>query len=346
VPTEFDDNRDASEIPESERDYYLERKYPAFGNLVPRDVASRNAKTVVDEGRGVGELKNGVYLDFADAINRLGEDTIRERYGNLFDMYERITGENPYRQPMRIYPATHYTMGGLWVDYDLQTTIPGLFALGEANFSDHGANRLGASALMQGLSDGYFVGPSTVAGYLAEWLGSEVVPTDDPVFTQSVEDTQGRIDRLMAVKGTHSVDYYHRELGKIVWDYCGMSRNATGLQKALTEIPTLREQFFSDVLIPGDPNGMNQSLEKALRVADFMEMAELKVRDALHREESCGGHFREESQTEEGEALRDDENFSYVAAWEYGGEDIQNDAVLNKEPLVFENVELTQRSYK
>ena len=346
VPTEFDDNRDASEIPESERDYYLERKYPAFGNLVPRDVASRNAKTVVDEGRGVGELKNGVYLDFADAINRLGEDTIRERYGNLFDMYERITGENPYRQPMRIYPATHYTMGGLWVDYDLQTTIPGLFALGEANFSDHGANRLGASALMQGLSDGYFVGPSTVAGYLAEWLGSEVVPTDDPVFTQSVEDTQDRIDRLMAVKGTHSVDYYHRELGKIVWDYCGMSRNATGLQKALTEIPTLREQFFSDVLIPGDPNGMNQSLEKALRVADFMEMAELKVRDALHREESCGGHFREESQTEEGEALRDDENFSYVAAWEYGGEDIQNDAVLNKEPLVFENVELTQRSYK
>jgi succinate dehydrogenase / fumarate reductase flavoprotein subunit len=346
VPTEFDDNRDASEIPESERDYYLERKYPAFGNLVPRDVASRNAKTVVDEGRGVGELKNGVYLDFADAINRLGEDTIRERYGNLFDMYERITGENPYRQPMRIYPATHYTMGGLWVDYDLQTTIPGLFALGEANFSDHGANRLGASALMQGLSDGYFVGPSTVAGYLAEWLGSDVVPTDDPVFTQSVEDTQDRIDRLMAVKGTHSVDYYHRELGKIVWDYCGMSRNATGLQKALTEIPTLREQFFSDVLIPGDPNGMNQSLEKALRVADFMEMAELKVRDALHREESCGGHFREESQTEEGEALRDDENFSYVAAWEYGGEDIQNDAVLNKEPLEFENVELTQRSYK
>jgi succinate dehydrogenase / fumarate reductase flavoprotein subunit len=346
VPTEFDDDRDASEIPESERDYYLERKYPAFGNLVPRDVASRNAKTVVDEGRGVGELKNGVYLDFADAINRLGEDTIRERYGNLFDMYERITGENPYRQPMRIYPATHYTMGGLWVDYDLQTTIPGLFALGEANFSDHGANRLGASALMQGLSDGYFVGPSTVAGYLAGWLGSEVVPTDDPVFTESMEDTQSRIDRLMAVKGTHSVDYYHRELGKIVWDYCGMSRNATGLQKALTEIPTLREQFFSDVLIPGDPNGMNQSLEKALRVADFMEMAELKVRDALHREESCGGHFREESQTEEGEALRDDENFSYVAAWEFGGEDIQNDAVLNKEPLEFENVELTQRSYK
>ncbi len=346
VPTEFDETRDASDIPESERDYYLERKYPSFGNLVPRDVASRNAKTVVDEGRGVGELKNGVFLDFADSISRLGEDTIRERYGNLFDMYERITGENPYRQPMRIYPATHYTMGGLWVDYNLQTTIPGLFALGEANFSDHGANRLGASALMQGLSDGYFVGPSTVAGYLAELLGTDPVPTDDPAFTETVADTEGRIQRLMGIGGTKSVDHYHRELGKIVWDYCGMSRNRAGLEKALSEIPTLREEFWKDLRITGSATGMNQSLEKALRVADFMEMAELKVLDALRREESCGGHFREESQTEEGEALRDDENFAYVAAWEYAGDDIGNDSVLNKEPLEFDNVELTQRSYK
>ncbi|MCP4434493.1 MAG: fumarate reductase/succinate dehydrogenase flavoprotein subunit [Actinomycetia bacterium] len=346
APTEFDETRDASDIPESERDYYLERKYPSFGNLVPRDVASRNAKTVVDEGRGVGELKNGVFLDFADSISRLGEDTIRERYGNLFDMYERITGENPYRQPMRIYPATHYTMGGLWVDYNLQTTIPGLFALGEANFSDHGANRLGASALMQGLSDGYFVGPSTVAGYLAELLGTDPVPTDDPAFTETVADTEGRIQRLMGIGGTKSVDHYHRELGKIVWDYCGMSRNRAGLEKALSEIPTLREEFWKDLRITGSATGMNQSLEKALRVADFMEMAELKVLDALRREESCGGHFREESQTEEGEALRDDENFAYVAAWEYAGDDIGNDSVLNKEPLEFDNVELTQRSYK
>ncbi len=262
---------------------------------MPRDVASRNAKTVVDEGRGVGPLQNGVYLDFADAIERLGEDTIRERYGNLFDMYERITGENPYQMPMRIYPATHYTMGGLWVDYNLQTNIPGLFALGEANFSDHGANRLGASALMQGLSDGYFVAPSTVAGYLAEWLGTDPVTTDDPAFVESRTEVQDRIDKLVAIKGTHSVDYYHRELGKIVWEQCGMSRNETDLKKALEEIPALRDQFWSDLKITGDPDGMNQSVEKALRVADFMEMAELKVRDALHREESCGGHFREET---------------------------------------------------
>ncbi|MCB9402662.1 MAG: fumarate reductase/succinate dehydrogenase flavoprotein subunit [Microthrixaceae bacterium] len=346
VPKSLDETRAAADIPESERDYYLERKYPSFGNLVPRDVASRNAKTVVDEGRGVGPLKNGVYLDFADAIGRFGEDVIKARYGNLFDMYERITGEDPYKVPMRIYPATHYTMGGLWVDYNLQTTIPGLFALGEANFSDHGANRLGASALMQGLADGYFVAPSTVAGYLAGLLGTDPMSVDEPAFVESLSESQGRIDKLMAVKGTETVDHYHRELGKVIWDYCGMSRNKAGLEKALAEIPPLREEFWANVRIPGDPNGWNQSLEKALRVSDFMEMAELKVRDALHREESCGGHFREEHQTEEGEAKRDDENFAYVGAWEYAGPDIQRDAVLHKEDLVFENVALTQRSYK
>jgi succinate dehydrogenase / fumarate reductase flavoprotein subunit len=346
VPTSLDETRAAGDIPEDERDYYLERKYPAFGNLVPRDVASRNAKTVVDEGRGVGPLHNGVYLDFSDAIARFGEPTIRERYGNLFDMYERITGENPYQVPMRIYPATHYTMGGLWVDYNLQTTIPGLFALGEANFSDHGANRLGASALMQGLADGYFVAPTTVAGYLAQWLGTAPVPTDHECFSRSKAETEDRIQRLVSVKGTQSVDHYHRELGKIIWDYCGMSRNRAGLEKALTEIPAIREQFWSDVKVLGDPNGWNQSLEKALRVADFMEMAELKVFDALQREESCGGHFREEHQTEEGEAQRDDEHFAYVAAWEWGGPNVQSDTVLHKEPLTFDNVELTQRSYK
>jgi succinate dehydrogenase / fumarate reductase, flavoprotein subunit len=346
VPKEFDEARAPGDIPDSDRDYFLERKYPAFGNLVPRDVASRNAKTVVDEGRGVGPLKNGVYLDFSDAISRFGKDTIKERYGNLFDMYERITGEDPYESPMRIYPATHYTMGGLWVDYNLQTTVPGLFALGEANFSDHGANRLGASALMQGLADGYFVAPSTVAGYLADLLGTTPMDTSEPAFRQAVDDSQARIDELMGIQGTRSVDHYHRELGRLVWDYCGMSRNREGLEKALSEIPALRSDFWKDVKILGDPKGFNQSLEKALRVADFMEMAELKVRDALHREESCGGHFREEHQTEEGEAKRDDENFAYVGAWEYGGPDIQNDAVLNKEPLVFENVTLTQRSYK
>jgi succinate dehydrogenase / fumarate reductase flavoprotein subunit len=346
VPKEFDESRTPGDIPEADRDYYLERKYPSFGNLVPRDVASRNAKTVVDEGRGVGPLKNGVYLDFSDSINRLGADVIKARYGNLFDMYERITGEDPYRVPMRIYPATHYTMGGLWVDYDLQTTIPGLFALGEANFSDHGANRLGASALMQGLADGYFVAPSTVAGYLAPLLGQPMVETTHSAFTSALADTQDRVDQLLAVKGTRSVDHYHRELGKIVWDYCGMSRNKAGLEKALAEIPALREEYWKDVKVLGDGQSFNQSLEKALRVADFMEMAELKVRDALHREESCGGHFREEHQTPEGEAQRDDENFAYVAAWEYGGPDIQRDSVLNKEPLAFEHVALTQRSYK
>ncbi|MFZ4518926.1 MAG: fumarate reductase/succinate dehydrogenase flavoprotein subunit [Microthrixaceae bacterium] len=346
VPKEFDDNRAAGDIPEDARDYYLERKYPAFGNLVPRDVASRNSKTVVDEGRGVGPLKNGVYLDFSDAINRFGAETIKARYGNLFDMYERITGEDPYTEPMRIYPATHYTMGGLWVDYNLMTTIPGLFALGEANFSDHGANRLGASALMQGLADGYFVAPSTVPGYLSGLLGTSVMDTNEAAFTETAAASQSRIDELVAVKGTRSPDHYHRELGKLVWDYCGMSRNRAGLEKALTEIPALREEFWSDVRVLGDPQGFNQSLEKALRVADFMEMAELKAADALQREESCGGHFREEHQTEEGEAKRDDEHFAFVGAWEWGGPDVQRDAVLNKEPLVFENVELTQRSYK
>ncbi|HTN99693.1 MAG TPA: fumarate reductase/succinate dehydrogenase flavoprotein subunit [Microthrixaceae bacterium] len=346
APKSGEDQRRASEIPAEERDYYLERKYPAFGNLVPRDVASRNAKTVVDEGRGVGPLKNGVFLDFSDAINRLGAETIKERYGNLFDMYERITGEDPYTVPMRIYPATHYTMGGLWVDYNLQTTIPGLFALGEANFSDHGANRLGASALMQGLADGYFVAPETVPGYLSGLLGDPLVETSHPEFTKSLNETQERVDQLMAVKGTHSVDHYHRELGKTVWDKCGMSRNAADLESALTEIPEIRKQFWSDVKVPGSGATFNQSLEKALRVADFMEMAELKVKDALHRSESCGCHFREESQTEEGEALRDDDNFQYVAAWEYAGPDIQRDSILNKEHLEFEYAKPTQRNYK
>ncbi len=346
APLSAEDNRPAAQIPVGERDYYLERKYPAFGNLVPRDVASRNAKTVVDEGRGVGPLKNGVFLDFSSAIDRLGAEVIKERYGNLFDMYERITGENPYEVPMRIYPATHYTMGGLWVDYNLQTTIPGLFALGECNFSDHGANRLGASALMQGLADGYFVAPSTVPGYLAGLLGETPLETDHQVFKDSLAETDGRVERLMSVKGKHSVDHYHRELGKVVWDKIGMSRNEKDLKSALTDIPEIREAFWSDVKVLGSADTFNQSLEKALRVADFMELAELKARDALERTESCGCHFREESQTEEGEAKRDDENFSYVAAWEYAGPDIQRDAVLNKEDLVFENVHLAQRNYK
>jgi len=347
VPKNPDDrDKVAADIAESDRDYYLERKYPAFGNLVPRDIASRNAKTAVDQGAGVGPLHNGVYLDFADAIGRVGLNTIKERYGNLFEMYERITGEDPYQTPMRIYPATHYTMGGLWVDYNLQSSIPGLFAIGEANFSDHGANRLGASALMQGLADGYFVLPSTLAGYLAPQLGKSPMPTDHEAFKKAEGEAQGRIDQLMAAKGTKSVDHYHRELGKIIWDYCGMARNATGLEKALSEIPALRDEFYKNVKILGTSEGVNQSLEKALRVADFMELAELKVRDALHREESCGGHFREEHQTPEGEALRDDENFAYVGAWEYNGPNIQKDAILHKEPLVFESVPLSQRSYK
>ena len=344
VPKKLDETRPADQIPEDERDYYLERKYPAFGNLVPRDVASRNAKTVVDEGRGVGPLKNGVFLDFSDAIGRLGEHTVKEKYGNLFDMYERITGENPYDVPMRIYPATHYTMGGLWVDYELQSSIPGCFVIGEANFSDHGANRLGASALMQGLADGYFVLPYTIGNYLAPLLGEQPLPTDHAAFTAVQGEVQGRVDHFMSVNGTRSVDWFHRELGKIVWDYIGMARNKTGLEKALSEIPALEEEFWKDVRVPGSAATLNQSLEKAGRVADFFQLAQLMARDALNREESCGGHFREEHQTEEGEALRDDENFAYVAAWEWQGEGTPQ--TLHQEHLEFENVHLATRSYK
>jgi succinate dehydrogenase flavoprotein subunit len=343
VPKDPDDSRPPDQIPESDRDYYLERKYPSFGNLVPRDVASRNAKAVVDRGGGVGPLRNGVYLDFSEAIRRLGEGTIRERYGNLFDMYERITDEDPYQVPMRIYPAVHYTMGGLWVDYQLMSNVPGLFVLGEANFSDHGANRLGASALMQGLADGYFIISYTLANYLAELLGEPTLPTDDPAFADAERSVGDTVARFLSINGTRSVDHYHRELGKIMWDYCGMTRNRSGLQKALSEIPALREEFWKDVRVLGGP-ALNQSLEKAARVADFFELGELMVRDALHREESCGGHFREESQTEDGEALRDDEHFAYVAAWDWAGKG--NDPVLHREPLEFEYVKLTQRSYK
>jgi succinate dehydrogenase / fumarate reductase, flavoprotein subunit len=343
VPKDPDDTRPPDQIPESDRDYYLERKYPSFGNLVPRDVASRNAKAIIDQGRGVGLLHNGVYLDFSEAMHRLGEGTIGERYGNLFDMYERITDENPYQVPMRIYPAVHYTMGGLWVDYQLMSNVPGLFVLGEANFSDHGANRLGASALMQGLADGYFVISYTLANYLAGLLGEPAVPTDDPAFADAERSVGDTVARLLSINGTSSVDHYHRELGKIMWDYCGMTRNRSGLEKALSEIPALREEFWKDVRVLGGP-ALNQSLEKAARVADLFELGELMVRDALHREESCGGHFREESQTEDGEALRDDEHFAYVAAWEWTGKG--NDPALHREPLEFEYVKLTQRSYK
>jgi succinate dehydrogenase / fumarate reductase, flavoprotein subunit len=344
VPKAFDDTRPADQIPDADRDYFLERKYPAFGNLVPRDVASRNAKTVVDEGRGVGPLKNGVFLDFSDAIGRLGESVVRERYGNLFDMYERITDESPYQMPMRIYPATHYTMGGLWVDYNLMTTVPGLYSLGEANFSDHGANRLGASALMQGLADGYFVIPATIGDYLSGMLGQPVVPTDDPVFRTAESDLKSQVKFWMSVRGTRSVDHYHRELGKIVWDNIGMARSAAGLEKAISEIPALREEFRKDVRILGTPQGVNQSLEKAMRVDDFFELAELMARDALEREESCGGHFRVEHQDDEGEAQRDDDRFAHVAAWEWNGPGkVQTRHV---EPLHFEYVHPTKRSYK
>jgi succinate dehydrogenase / fumarate reductase flavoprotein subunit len=344
VPKAIDDPRPPDQIPEDERDYFLERKYPAFGNLVPRDVASRNAKTAVDEGRGVGPLKNGVYLDFSGAIQRDGKHAIQERYGNLFDMYERITGEDPYVVPMRIYPAIHYTMGGLWVDYNLMSNVPGLFVLGEANFSDHGANRLGASALMQGLADGYFVLPYTIGNYLAGMLGQKPVPTDHEVFTSAMRAVDDETKRWLSTKGTKSVDYYHRELGKIVWDYCGMARNKAGLEKALSEIPALREEFHKNVRVLGSAATLNQSLEKAGRVSDFFELAELLARDALEREESCGGHFREEHQTEEGEAKRDDENFKHVAAWEYTGPGSK--PIRHREELVFENVALAQRSYK
>jgi succinate dehydrogenase / fumarate reductase flavoprotein subunit len=344
VPKRKEDvGKNPTDIPEQDRDYYLERKYPSFGNLSPRDIASRAAKEACDDGRGVGPGGRGVYLDFADAIRRLGEDRIRERYGNLFEMYERITAENPYTVPMRIYPAVHYTMGGLWVDYNLMSTIPGLHVAGEANFSDHGANRLGASALMQGLADGYFVLPLTIGDYLAS-TKLEQVPADDPAVRAAVADVERRTSRLLGVKGKRTVAAFHRELGKIMWEYCGMARDAAGLRKAMELIPQLREEFWRDVTIPGSGSELNQTLEHAGRVADFLELGELMCLDALHREESCGGHFRTEHQTPDGEALRDDANFAYVAAWEYAGAD--KSPVLNKEPLVYENIKLSQRSYK
>ncbi|MEO7042263.1 MAG: fumarate reductase/succinate dehydrogenase flavoprotein subunit [Gemmatimonadaceae bacterium] len=343
VPKAKGDKRPPNDIPHAERDYYLERKYPAFGNLGPRDITSRAAKEVCDEGRGVGESGRGVYLDFADAIKRLGDSTITERYGNLFEMYERITDENPYKVPMRIYPAPHYTMGGLWVDYNLMTTIPGLYALGEANFSDHGANRLGASALMQGLADGYFVIPYTIGDYLARG-GINAVNTDMPEFKNTEREIAEKTSKLLSIDGKRTVDSIHRELGHIMWDYCGMSRNDAGLHKALELIPKLREEFWTDVNVPGSDAELNQALEKAGRVSDFIELADLMVRDAINRTESCGAHFREESQTPDGEALRDDENFAYVAAWEYTGADAA--PILNKEPLEFESIHLSTRNYK
>lgn len=365
VPKKKDDPRKANDIPEDERDYYLERRYPAFGNLVPRDVASRAAKERCDAGYGVGTTKQAVYLDFKynlinkygkveagklgienpdiETLTRLGKEVVKEEYGNLFDMYEKITGENPYEVPMRIYPAVHYTMGGLWVDYELQTTIPGLYSLGEANFSDHGANRLGASALMQGLADGYFVVPYTIGNYLADEIAVKPIATSHPAFAEAEKAVSDRINTLMNIKGTQSVESMHKRLGKIMWEKCGMARNAQGLQEAITEIQQLKKEFWSDVRIPGEINEMNPELDKANRVADFIELGELMCKDALNRNESCGGHFREESQTEEGEAKRDDEQYAYVAAWEYKGE---SQWQLNKEELKFEVAKPTQRSYK
>ncbi|MGN6419521.1 MAG: fumarate reductase/succinate dehydrogenase flavoprotein subunit [Pseudobacter sp.] len=364
VPKKQNDERKAADIPEDERDYYLERRYPAFGNLVPRDVASRAAKERCDAGYGVGTSKQAVYLDYANAIQRygeievnkqglsnvsaeeiikLGKAVVKEKYGNLFDMYEKITGENPYETPMRIYPAVHYTMGGLWVDYELMTTIPGLYCLGEANFSDHGANRLGASALMQGLADGYFVIPYTIGNYLAKDIATKSIPTDHPAFEQAEKEVSDRINRLMSIKGSKTVESFHKRLGKIMWDKCGMARNAKGLQEAVAEIQQLKKEFWSDVRIPGAINEMNPELDKANRVADFLELGELMCLDALNRNESCGGHFREESQTEDGEAKRDDENFKYVAAWEFQGE---HKWQMHKEDLIFEIAKPTQRSYK
>ncbi len=349
VPRKEGDHRPADQIPAAERDYFLEARYPSFGNLVPRDVASRNAKQVVDEGRGVGTSGVGVFLDFADAITRLGRETIAERYGNLFEMYERITGENPYRQPMRIYPAPHYTMGGLWVDYNLMSNLDGLFVIGEANFSDHGANRLGASALMQGLADGYFVIPVTIGNYLAD-RRDDRPSTEDAAFADAENEVRERTDKLLSIQGSRTVDSFHRELGKICWDNCGISRQRKGLEEALERIPQLREEFWNDVRVLGDGEEINQSLEKAGRVADFFELAELMCRDALHRDESCGCHLRLEHQTEEGEALRRDDEFSFVSAWECGdaGADGHGpgEPTLHKEKLEFDNVKLTQRSYK
>ncbi len=365
VPKKKDDTRKANDIPEEERDYYLERKYPAFGNLVPRDVASRAAKERCDAGYGVGTTKQAVYLDFkynlinkygraeaskqgidnpdTETLIRLGKEVVKEEYGNLFDMYEKITGENPYEVPMRIYPAVHYTMGGLWVDYELKTSVDGLYALGEANFSDHGANRLGASALMQGLADGYFVIPYTLGNYLAGEIGTRPIPTTHEAFEASEKEVKERIDKLMSIKGKQSVESFHKRLGKIMWEKCGMARNAQGLKEAIEEIRDLRNEFWSDVRIPGDIKEMNNELDKANRVADFIELGELMCLDALERAESCGGHFREESQTEEGEALRNDDKFMYVAAWEYKGD---SNWQLNKEDLVYEEIKPTQRNYK
>ncbi|MCD6065452.1 MAG: sdhA [Bacteroidetes bacterium] len=364
VPKKAGDNRKPTDIPEDERDYYLERRYPAFGNLVPRDVASRAAKERCDAGFGVGSSKLAVYLDFGanmmrygqieankqslhnpsqEKIRELGRDVVKEKYGNLFDMYKQITGEDPYEVPMRIYPAVHYTMGGLWVDYNLMTTVPGMYALGEANFSDHGANRLGASALMQGLADGYFVIPYTIGDYLSEEIRTKAIPLDHEAFVKAEADVQERINKLMNIKGTKSVDHFHKALGKIMWDKCGMARNAEGLKSAISEIQKLREEFWKDVRVPGEANEFNLELEKAGRVADFIELGELMCKDALNRNESCGGHFREEYQTEEGEAMRDDDNYAYVAAWEM--KEVGN-WELHKEELKYENIKIAQRSYK
>jgi len=344
VPLKKGDSRLPEDIPEDERDYYLERKYPAFGNLVPRDIASRAAKERCDEGYGVGQTKMAVYLDFKDAINNLGEDTVRSRYGNLFQMYNKITGENPYKTPMRIYPAVHYTMGGLWVDYNLMTTVPGLYSIGESNFSDHGANRLGASALMQGLADGYFVLPYTIGEYLSKEIRTNRISTEDEHFVNAEKETRKRNEKLLNIKGKKSVESLHRELGKIMWDNCGMSRNEKDLKNALTQIKDLKKDFWQDIFVPGSDNELNPELEKAGRVADFIELGELMIYDALDREESCGGHFREEHQTPEGEALRDDENYTFVSAWEYKGDGKEPE--LHKENLNYEEVTPTQRSYK
>ena len=344
VPLKKGDSRLPEDIPEDERDYYLERKYPAFGNLVPRDIASRAAKERCDEGYGVGQTKMAVYLDFKDAISNLGEDTVRSRYGNLFQMYNKITGEDPYKTPMRIYPAVHYTMGGLWVDYNLMTTVPGLYSIGESNFSDHGANRLGASALMQGLADGYFVLPYTIGEYLSEEIRTDRISTEDEHFVVAEEETRKRNEKLLNIKGKKSVESLHRELGKIMWDNCGMSRNEKDLKNALTQIKDLKKDFWQNIFVPGSDNELNPELEKAGRVADFIELGEIMIYDALDREESCGGHFREEHQTSEGEALRDDKNYTFVSAWEYKGED--NEPKLHKENLNYEEVTPTQRSYK
>jgi succinate dehydrogenase / fumarate reductase, flavoprotein subunit len=345
VPKNPDDKRKPEQIPEDERDYYLERLYPSYGNLAPRDIASRAAKRSVDSGRGVGPLQNGVYLDFSHSLLRLGRDKVYERYDNLFEMYERITGEDPFKTPMRIYPAVHYTMGGLWVDYNLMTNIPGLYAIGEANFSDHGANRLGASALMQGLADGYFVLPYTIGDYLAGFLGQGKVETSHPAFQAAEAEARDRFKGYLAIKGKRSVDYFHRELGKIMWDYCGMERNEPGLNKALAEIPALYEEFQKDLRVLGDDTSLNQSLEKAARVDDFFGLGYEMCLDALQRQESCGGHFRSEFQTEEGEALRDDDNFAHVAAWQYGTSPFDGH-VRHQEQLVYENIKLATRSYK